>query len=94
MYWDPCKELVTNWKFVHQGERRLLQDHVQLGIGAKVQMQVNILGQAGVVGKIPYICNRLIIDQWIFGSSDIKFIQWGFCLAREVFPIFVNKSPC
>ena len=38
MYWDPCKELVTNWKFVHQGERRLLQDHVQLGIGAKVQL--------------------------------------------------------
>ena len=23
--------------------------------------------------KIPYTCNRLIIDQWILGSGDLKF---------------------
>ena len=44
-------------------ERKLLQDQVQLGIGAKVQLQVGILGQASVVGKIPYTCNHLIVDQ-------------------------------
>ena len=33
-------------------------------------------------GKILYTCNRLIFDLWIFGSSDLKFKQWGFCLAK------------
>ena len=63
-------------------ERRLLQDQVQLGIGAKVQLQVGISEQARVVGKIPYTCNRLIVDQWILGNGDLKITRWGFCLAR------------
>ena len=33
-------------------------------------------------GKIPYTCNRLIIDQWILGSGDLKFIRWGFCFVK------------
>ena len=31
--------------------------------------------------KIPYTCNCFIVDQWIFGSGDLKITQWGFCLA-------------
>ena len=63
-------------------ERRLLQDQVQLGIEVKVQLQIGILGQARVVGKIPYTCNCLIVDQWILGSGDRKITQWGFFLSR------------
>ena len=73
-------------------ERRLLQDQVQLGIGAKVQLQVAISGQAWVVGKIPYTCNCLIVDQQILGSGDLKITQQGFCLAW--FALFVNKLSC
>ena len=36
-----------------------------------------------ISGKIPYTCNRLIIDQWILGSGDLKFTQWDFCLAKS-----------
>ena len=43
-------------------ERRLLQDQVQLGIGAKVKLYVDISGYVRVVGKISYTCNYLIID--------------------------------
>ena len=32
------QRLVTNWRFVHHRERKLLQDQVQLGIGVKVQL--------------------------------------------------------
>ena len=51
----------------------LLQDQVQLGIEVKVQLQIGISGQARVVGKIPYTCNQMIINQWILvtlKSSD------------------------
>ena len=58
-----AKELVTNQRFVHQRKKKLLQDQIQLGIGAKVQLQIGILGQTRVVGKIPYTCNCLIVDQ-------------------------------
>ena len=64
-------------------KRRLLQDQVQLDIGAKVQLQVGISEQARVVGKIPYTCNHLIFDQWILGSGDLKTTQYGFSLARS-----------
>ena len=37
-YLDGKNGLVTNWRFVDQRERRLLQDQVQLGIGAMVQL--------------------------------------------------------
>ena len=67
-------------------ERRLLQDQVQLCIGAKVQLQVGISRQAKVVGKIPYIYNCLIVDLWILGSGDLKNTRWGF-LPQEVFSI-------
>ena len=36
-----------------------------------------------VVGKIPYTCNRLIVDQWILGSGNLKITQWGFCLVID-----------
>ena len=42
-------------------ERKLLQDQVQLSIGAKVQLLVGI-GIAQGSGKIPYTCNYLIVD--------------------------------
>ena len=58
-----AKELVTNQRFVHQRKKKLLQDQIQLGIGAKVQLQIGILGQTRVVGKIPYTCNCLIVNQ-------------------------------
>ena len=73
-------------------EKRLLQDKVQLGIKAKVQLQVGISRQVKVVGKIPYTCNRLIINQWILNSSNPKINLWGICLTR-FFP-FTNKPPC
>ena len=37
-------------------------------------------------GKIPYTYNRLIIDQWILGSGDLKFTQWGFFFLARGFP--------
>ena len=33
-------------------------------------------------GKILHTCKRLIIDQWILESGDLKFTRWGFCLAK------------
>ena len=65
-------------------ERRLPQDQVQLGIKAKVQLWVGILGQARVVGKIPYTCNHLIVAQWIFGNGDLKIT--GGIFALQDFP--------
>ena len=53
------------------------------GIGVKVQLQAGISGQAKIIGKIPYTCNHLIVDQWILGSGDLKITQWGFCLGRD-----------
>ena len=37
-------EFATNWRFVQQKKRSLLQDQVQLGIGENVQLYVGILG--------------------------------------------------
>ena len=61
---------------------RLLQDQVQLGNGTKVQLQVDISGYVRVVGKISYTCNRLIVDQWILESDDLKITWLGYCLAK------------
>ena len=72
-------------------KKTLLQDQVQLGIETKVQLYVGISRQGKVVGKIPYTCNRLIVNQWILRSGDLKTIWWSFCLAR--FSLFVNKLP-
>ena len=59
-----------------------LQDQVELVIGVKVQLQVGVSGQTKIVGKIPYTCNRLIVDYWILESGGLIFSKWGFCLAR------------
>jgi len=37
-YWDPCKEVSHRLEICASKERRLLQDRVQLGIRAKVQL--------------------------------------------------------
>ena len=71
-------------------ERRQLQDQVQLDIGVKVQLQASISRQVRVVGKIPYTCNRLIVDKWILGSDDLKITWWDFCLTRG-FPHLSTK---
>ena len=34
-------------------------------------------------GKIPYSCNRLIVDQCILGSGNLKITRWGFCLKKD-----------
>ena len=53
-----------------------------IGYWSKVQLQVGISGQARVVGKIPYTCNHLIVDQWILGNGDLKITWQDFCLVR------------
>ena len=37
-YWDPCKGVSQKLKICATKERSLLQDQVQLDIGAKVQL--------------------------------------------------------
>ena len=43
-YWNPCKGVSHRLEICASNERGLLQDQVQLGIGAKVQVLVGILG--------------------------------------------------
>ena len=69
-----------------------LQDQVELVIGVKVQLQVGVSGQTKVVGKIPYTCNRLIVDQWILESGDLKITWWDFCHARGFLYLSTNVS--
>ena len=38
MYWDMCEGVSYRLKICATNERRLLQDQVQLGIGAKAQL--------------------------------------------------------
>ena len=38
-----------------------------------------------------YTCNRLIIDYWIFWSSDLKFTWWGFCLTKGFPHLSINN---
>ena len=38
MYWDPCKGVSHIFEIYALKERSLLQDQVQLGIGANVQL--------------------------------------------------------
>ena len=44
MYRDLCKGVCHILEICASKERKLLQDQVQLGIGAKVQLYVGILG--------------------------------------------------
>ena len=43
-YYDPCKRVSHRSEICAIKERRLLQDQVQLGIGANVLLCVGILG--------------------------------------------------
>ena len=58
MYWDLCKGISHGLKIYASKKRRLLQDQIQLGIGAKVQLEVVFWKGSG---KSPYTCNFLII---------------------------------
>ena len=40
MYWDPYKRISHRLEIYASRERRLLQDQVQLGIGANVQLGI------------------------------------------------------
>ena len=42
-------------------------------------------------GKIPYTCNRLIVNWWIFESGDFKITRWGFYFVRG-FPYLSMKA--
>ena len=77
MYWDPSKGLVTNWRFVHQKERRLLQDqvdenqqsfkdplHVPVGPITKVRSK-----------KIKNALNGLIQEIWV--DSNVGHSKLG-----------------
>ena len=41
-------------------------------------------------GKILHSCNRLIIDQQILGSGDLKFTGWDFFLAKGFLHLSTN----
>ena len=79
MHWDPCKGVSHRLEICVAKGRRLLQDQVQLGIRAKVQVQLQVYFEISQgSGKILFTCNRLIIDQWILENDNLKFTWWSF----------------
>ena len=90
--WDPCKGLVTNRRFVYQGKEGYYMIKSNWVLERRFNYRLVFQGRPRVVDKIPYTCNRSIVDQWILGSGDLKITRWSFCLIR--FSLFVNKSPC
>ena len=84
-----AKEFVTNWRFVQQKKKVYYNIKSNWVLEQRFNCKLYFgIGQGS--DKIPHICNRLIFYQWILGSGDLKFIRWGFCLARGFSP-FVNK---
>ena len=53
-----------------------------IGYCSEGSTYVGISGQARLVGKKTYTCNRLIVDQWILESGDLKITRLGFCIKR------------
>ena len=62
MYLGSVQKVSHKLEVCASKERRLLQDQVQLDIGAKVQLRLVFRDRPRIVGKILYTCNRLIID--------------------------------
>ena len=90
--WDPCKELVTNLRLVHERKEDCYKIKSNWVLEWRFNYRLVFWDMSRVVGKIPYTCNRLITVWWILGSGNLKITQWSFCFAR--FSPFVNKSPC
>ena len=84
---DPCKRLVTIWRFVHQGKKGYYKIKSNWILKQRFNCSLLFRDRPRVVIKIPYTCNCLIMVQWILESGGLKIIQLGFFL-------FVNKSPC
>ena len=85
-----AKGLVTVWRFVHQGKKKATRRLSPIGYWSKGSTIVWYFRIGKSSGKILYTCNRLIVDQWILGSGDLKITQWSFCLARGFSHLSIN----
>ena len=76
-----AKGLVIDWRFVHQRKEGYYKIKSNW-VWSECSIVSWYFGIGQGSGKILYTCNRLIVDQWILESGDLKITRLGFCIKR------------